>query len=411
MSDQNLSIQTVTRLLERVGSIERQSRELARLRRENYNVFSLLRKEHDEVYLHSAFLADLLNPCGSHEMDDKFAKLFFEVCELDFPVSAETIVAAERIIPQGRADIYLRSGDHQVIIENKIYAADQHRQLIRYHEYLSARGTEDYLLVYLTLHGKESNEARTEAKKEEVKIPYKRISYGTHILTWLQRCREVAIDHPPLRETIRQYSNLVKKLTGQLTNDDMNDALKFTIQNNYVAATLVSNQLEIVRTKAVAGFFRELVQQLRSDLPNGWSVNRGEKSFEDIAVRSWTSLVVHFGEWDDKVSLELQGTPDSASGPTRYGIVANKHQVNRNLIEAALAGVTFFDQNRKSTIWWVCQDELFNFGDPVEVVRLFDSNQREQLLRITVSKVVHLATEITIPLSYVSQNPFLGQVD
>ncbi|RXJ73517.1 hypothetical protein CS022_09830 [Veronia nyctiphanis] len=42
-----------------------------------YNLFNVLRSAHDEVRLHSRFLADLLNPEGRHQHGRSFLELFF----------------------------------------------------------------------------------------------------------------------------------------------------------------------------------------------------------------------------------------------------------------------------------------------------------------------------------------------
>lgn len=43
---------------------------------ENYNLFKVINMTSNETSVHSAFLADLLNPKGMHHMGDVFLKLF-----------------------------------------------------------------------------------------------------------------------------------------------------------------------------------------------------------------------------------------------------------------------------------------------------------------------------------------------
>ncbi len=43
---------------------------------ENYNLFKVIDMTSNETGVHSAFLADLLNPKGMHHMGDVFLKLF-----------------------------------------------------------------------------------------------------------------------------------------------------------------------------------------------------------------------------------------------------------------------------------------------------------------------------------------------
>lgn len=49
---------------------------------QDFNIFSILRSESDEVYLHSQFLAELLNPKGSHNQGDILLGLFLQQVDL-----------------------------------------------------------------------------------------------------------------------------------------------------------------------------------------------------------------------------------------------------------------------------------------------------------------------------------------
>ena len=125
-------------------------------RGENYNIFNDLGFMSDEVHLHSMFLANLLNPKGSHGQRGKFLEAFLKMLHKSFPaISADSLeldtaiasVEVEKFIGRqtdsegGRIDIYLTDGKHSIIIENKIYAGDQHHQMLRYWNYgMSQKG-------------------------------------------------------------------------------------------------------------------------------------------------------------------------------------------------------------------------------------------------------------------------------
>lgn len=129
-----------------IVSVERTTKEEKRKRGENFNIFQVLGLESSEVRLHSAFLAELLNPKGTHGLGDKFLKSFLSLVvnhyrplfKLD-TTSAE--VSVEYYIGQisddysegGRIDILICDEyKNTIIIENKIYACDQYLQLSRY---------------------------------------------------------------------------------------------------------------------------------------------------------------------------------------------------------------------------------------------------------------------------------------
>lgn len=113
----------------------------------------------------------------------------------------------------GRMDILIESEDHRqaIIIENKIYAGDQDKQLLRYNNYAKDESFESFKLLYLTLDG---HKASDESTGGEI-FNYKKISYGNEILRWLSACQQVTFDKPLVRETISQYITLIKQLTNQ----------------------------------------------------------------------------------------------------------------------------------------------------------------------------------------------------
>ena len=117
---------------------------------EHFNIFSVLGVESKENKTHSNFLAELLNPKGSHLQGNKFLKLFMEIigkelseenaCSIlseKFINSTTTIVTTEfsignlnfKDIEGGRIDILIENRDNKICIENKIYAQDQEAQI------------------------------------------------------------------------------------------------------------------------------------------------------------------------------------------------------------------------------------------------------------------------------------------
>ena len=69
-------------LLKQVSEIvakEKTQQEEKRKRGENFNIFNVLGLSTSEVRLHSAFLAELLNPNGDHGLGDKFLDAFLKI--------------------------------------------------------------------------------------------------------------------------------------------------------------------------------------------------------------------------------------------------------------------------------------------------------------------------------------------
>ncbi len=214
-----------------------------------FNVFNMLGLWSDEIRLHSAFLAELLNPNGSHGLKDALLKEFLAAIGLnkDYISNCKTNIV-ERYIGErtestgGRIDIILEDGEHAVIIENKIYAIDQHHQLLRYNNYGKQHFPKGFKLIYLTLDG---HEASKDSLGDE-EIDYHCISYDEHILYWLSQCVMLAYDKPLARETISQYITLIKQITGQDMNKDSSDKIvDLAINNMEAVVALMDNRAEI----------------------------------------------------------------------------------------------------------------------------------------------------------------------
>lgn len=206
-------------------------------RGENYNIFNDLGFMSDEVHLHSMFLANLLNPKGSHGQRGKFLEVFLKMLQKSFPaisadsleldtaiasVEVEIFIGRQTDSEGGRIDIYLTDGKHSIIIENKIYAGDQYHQMLRYWNYgLSQKGNDtekSFVLIYLTLDGcSPSKESLGEDLKENDIVC---LSYKSDIRGWLDRCVELASRTPLVRETINQYISTIDILTNNVMEDN-----------------------------------------------------------------------------------------------------------------------------------------------------------------------------------------------
>lgn len=209
---------------------------------ENYNLFKVIGMTSNETSVHSAFLADLLNPKGLHHMGDVFLRLFTDEFLNGMSFSTETaIVEREKYIGPvtattgGRLDIIVTDADRKaIIIENKIYASDQENQLIRYHNY-AEKNTSEHKLFYLSLDGTVHDEDKTAKHDNKELIEeehYFTISYESDILKWLEQCREKVVNKPLIREGISHYINLIKHLTNQTISKEMEKDLKDLILEN-----------------------------------------------------------------------------------------------------------------------------------------------------------------------------------
>lgn len=240
---------SITELLNQVQLLETkrlQKVEEERRRGEWFNVFNVLGMSTDEVHTHSAFIAELLNPQGSHGCGDEFLKAFIEIIPGLEGFEIETVRAKTQVelsigrinedyTEGGRLDIIAYTDTHAIIIENKIYAGDGWKQLMRYHEFAEREYKNNYRILYLTLDGGSPSEGSTGKHMEEGKDYYS-ISYASDIINWLQRCIAIAVSKPLVRETLVQYLNLIKQLTNQTMEQNDKKEL-FELLTKYPEAT------------------------------------------------------------------------------------------------------------------------------------------------------------------------------
>jgi hypothetical protein len=267
-----MDAQNIENLLLQVNAINKKYHEIAKITGENFNIFRILKVEAREVKLHSAFIAELLNPIGSHAMGNLFAIDFLKIlsekwklkngseAKIPFDFFAENIrsVEIEKWINYktdtdgGYIDILLTDDkNNHIIIENKIYAGDQDNQLLRYHNFDSSSP-----IIYLTLYGSIPSDYST-TQNESVLKQLICISYKDDILNWLVECKKHTVDHPILRETLTQYINNIKYLTNQTMSNQ---------ESTEIIDIIISNQLNINNAKEIRRCLNELEYTAENNL-------------------------------------------------------------------------------------------------------------------------------------------------
>jgi hypothetical protein len=247
-------------LLAQVNETARRYDEIAKLTGENFNIFTILDLSADELS-HSRILAALLNPNGTHGKADTFLKLFLKRVNMDTNENlAKTRILREHSIGDyGRIDILIKHEKFIIVIENKIYAEDQPGQLLRYYKYLEKEkgNTEKRIaLIYLTRDGVDASRESTGEKEFE----YTRLSYRDDIIEWLEDCKKNSVDTPLLRETITQYINLLKRLTGQARSKQMAEDIVKIMANNVEGAFDIAGNLPALKKYIIS---KKLIPELK----------------------------------------------------------------------------------------------------------------------------------------------------
>jgi len=254
---------------------------------ERFNVFSVLDRERREVTTHSRLLAELLNPKGSHGRGAVFLRLFFEALDVKetFHSDAQMVnfqVTAEAWGGHGSIDILIEGNEKCMVIENKIGADDQERQLGRYYDYAVKKvgGNESVsgriVVVYLTLDGRAPSDGTlgTNSDKQKFKLDTKDVlcvSYCTHIVKWLDSCIKETARIPRIRETLVQYQSLVKKLTGQTMHRDfiMDTNALFSSSENYRLIPELEQAIPVFKSDLQFRFWETLAEKLKAKFEFG----------------------------------------------------------------------------------------------------------------------------------------------
>ena len=264
-------------LLQQVATISQKNTEILNATGGRFNMFRICGVNHYEN-THSAIIAELLNPKGTHSLKSELLEAFLSLIDKDFVPTdfnpSNATVYTEYTTDKGRIDILIKdTNKNALIIENKIYAADQYEQLKRYEQF-AKKEFKAYQIYYLTLWGSEASLQSGEG------VNYLTISYADTIIRWLDKCIALSARLPLVRETLIQYSNHLKILTNQ----DMN----------------AKNQEEIVKTLADFGNL-EAVQNVFLNYPKVFDYLAKQyfnPKMEEFAHQK--GLIYHYERTDEK---------------------------------------------------------------------------------------------------------------
>ena len=286
-------------------------KEKAKLKGENFNVFSVLKMESRENDTHSAFIGELLSPDGSHLQGDTFLKLFLKIIEVSdewFDVKSAS-VTLEKYVGEvdienktgGRIDIYIADTNGKSIsIENKIYAGDQKAQIERYRNH----NRENNEVYYLTLQGDDpSPDSKGNLKAGD---DYVNISYREHITQWLSLCMKESADQPILRETIKQYLILIRRLTTTM-NDEHQTRLTDLIFKNLEAAEYISDNLSLAKQNVCREIHEKVCERLQTKMSEDKSMS--EYVIEKYDAKEYVSIKVRVCGYSKESDLHFRIGP------------------------------------------------------------------------------------------------------
>ena len=267
-------------LFEQVKQFKKEQEKQKQRGLNNYNILTTVLKEHDEVRLHSRMIASFLDPSGEHYQSALFLDNFLEVLSVEnFNINSKKCAVYREY---KNIDLYITDENKHIIIENKIYAGDQEKQIERYVKIIEEENKDleinDILVVYLSLDRIEPSSyslgnlsivnSIVKRDTEDVAL-FKSIHYSNEILQWLERCQYEVQNITNLNEVFRQYTDVVKMINNQHKDKIMSLKDYIQIQKNtefYKLATELEKELPKVRKNIVDEFFEKIIPALEKSL-------------------------------------------------------------------------------------------------------------------------------------------------
>ncbi|MCH2488565.1 MAG: PD-(D/E)XK nuclease family protein [Flavobacteriales bacterium] len=362
-------------------------KEIAKIKGETFNIFSILGVERNEVKTHSAFIAELLNPRGSHLQGHIFLDAFLETIEYGGNLNATGAqVYKEKYISRiiddtgGTIDIFIQDGENQtIVIENKIDATDQDKQLLRYYNHNRAHNT----VYYLNLNGDLPDVNSTAGLI--VGKDFRIISYQEHIVNWLYRCQELALNVPMLREAIKQYYLLIKKLTSQMI-DPKNKKIRSILFEHPEASDYIAENFDNIKNN--------IKERFRDDVVKGLEKNLDEQTFDlaypnPVNRKQYSQIFVRFPKIPEDY---LQILIESFSGYGHHGgkLMIGIHNFKDAPINFPITGsLEGFDTKYWKKVAFIhIDDEEFSLIDTKFLAKIADpeSNRYKRIIDAVVEQ-------------------------
>ena len=243
---------------------------------QEFNVFRLCGVDHYELW-HSKIIAHFLSPQGTHGFKGEFLRafaLYFGLGEYSDSAIVRTEVSARsHEINFGRFDILIEDETtrNTCLIENKIFASEQTKQLERYTTWLRQKKGWKAYLAFLSLDGRSA---------ESLDDGYVRVAYYASgsgrksVFMWADRCAKIAKKVPCIRETLCQYRNHIKEIaTGRSAMDaEIVTRLKNSM---YTAEKVFRNYSTACLSLANRILMEDVKARLDEMYENGWQCESG----------------------------------------------------------------------------------------------------------------------------------------
>ncbi|MBV5297623.1 MAG: PD-(D/E)XK nuclease family protein [Rhodoferax sp.] len=241
-----------------------------RLTAERYSIFDILIPSSREETCHSLFLRHLLDPKENHDQGsvflDGFVSLLTQLAveqKISFGDAwpddwRNARVVTELAHDDGRIDIVIElAGRACIVIENKVRAPEQDRQMARYGKWLDNIKLSSRALVFLTPSGRSSE---TSEDYEVINMSYQQLA--TCLTNALDRVKTTAV---PVISVVRQYTDLCNYIfTGEQTMAHVNKEV-FELLNtpsHFEVALEISAYVEEIKPRIQNKFIANVIDLL-----------------------------------------------------------------------------------------------------------------------------------------------------
>ncbi len=269
-------------------------------------------------------------------------------------------------------------------IENKIYAKDQKAQLTRYFNHKKTNN----VLLYLTLYGvPPSNQSIKKADGTLLKAgtDFHIISYKEDIAFWLKECIKESAEQPILRESIKQYLILIKKLTNTMAQDEQEDLKHLIVKNMEASRFIFQNYAQTIRQ--IRRDFRDaVIKELIAKL-------KAELKVDYIYILGGEISTTHAPVWikqnkDDNIHFGIEpfsGNGNSFSnGKLFIGLCANKNNFRFDSYQSEFGKTDFW---HKTQLLYLENNEVLNLENSTLLKQL--SNKESASFHKIVKSVVN----------------------
>ena len=230
----------------------------------NYNVFTLMDIERREEETHEYMIYSILNYRNSDRRKEFIEQFLISMgIPKSFLREQWTVEREYYTEKHGRLDLFFKPSGHGkkcVVVELKVDAEDQPRQLKRYEDYVRVCRYQDYRIIYLTLDGRDPEEQSYEGMVHPEWLMRK--SFGEDVLNWLEGCIEICQDKNVDAGFMQQYWILLKKLTEE---DKMgNDVAKLIKSSRELRACLeIEQALHEIKGQILYDFMDAIYHEMK----------------------------------------------------------------------------------------------------------------------------------------------------